>query len=55
VDYLGLRYVVSGAFHERGEGLLQLELVAPETVAGFVAGLGGTFLERNVKTDPPPR
>jgi serine protease Do len=55
VDYLGMRYLVSGAFHERGEGLFQLELVAPETVAGFVSGLGGTFLERNLRTDPPPR
>jgi serine protease Do len=54
VEYLGVRYVVSGAFHERGNGLLQLEIVSPETAARFVSNVASSFFERNLRTPPRP-
>jgi len=47
VEYLGVRYAVSGAFTESGEGLLQLEAVSPVEAEAHVADLTRAFLERN--------
>jgi hypothetical protein len=54
VEYLGVRYVVSGAFAESDEGLLQLEAVTPVEAEALVADLTRAFLERNFK-NPRPR
>ncbi len=54
VEYLGVRYAVSGAFTETDEGLLQLEAVAPVEAAALVADLTRAFLARNFK-NPLPR
>ena len=54
VEYLGVRYAVSGVFTAADEGLLQLEAVAPEEASGFVTELAGAFVERNGARNPPP-
>jgi len=52
VEYLGVRYLVSGAFAESGEGLVQLEGVAPLEAAGFVADLTRSWIEGNLRSLP---
>jgi serine protease Do len=52
VEYLGVRYGVSGAFEERREGLLQLEVVAPVEAYPLVSDLTRSFLERNFRILP---
>ena len=54
VDYLGVRYAVSGAFTRDDEGLLQLEAVTPIETQSFVAGVARAFLERNSRGRLPP-
>jgi S1-C subfamily serine protease len=54
VEYLGVRYAVSGAFTETDEGLLQLEAVTPVEAGALVADLTRAFLERNFRV-PGPR
>jgi hypothetical protein len=54
LDYLGVRYVVSGVFQDTGTGLLQLEVVSPQEMSKLVAGVASSFLDRNLRT-PPPR
>jgi hypothetical protein len=49
VEYLGARYVVSGAFLETAGGLLQLETVAPAEGERFVLDLSRELLDRNLK------
>ena len=49
VEYLGVRYAVSGAFTETDEGLLQLEAVTPVETGALVADLTRAFLERNFR------
>ncbi len=53
VDYLGVRYAVSGIFTEVGRGLLQLEGVAPADAAALVSELTGSWIEANLKSLPP--
>lgn len=52
VEYLGVRYLVSGAFTEIEQGLLQLEAVAPVEASGLVADLTRAFVELNVRNPP---
>jgi serine protease Do len=54
IDYLGVRYVVWGVFQDSGTGVLQLEVVSPEEMTAFVSGVASSFLERNLRTPPPP-
>ena len=53
VEYLGVRYAVSGAFTGTDEGLLQLEAVAPVEAEVLVADLTRAFFERNFKRRLP--
>jgi hypothetical protein len=53
VDYLGVRYLVSGAFTANDEGLLQLEAVAPLELSDLVADLTRAFLDQNLRNRPP--
>jgi hypothetical protein len=50
VDYLGVRYAVSGIFTETERGLLQLEAVAPAEAAAFVSELTGFWIETNLRS-----
>jgi S1-C subfamily serine protease len=50
VEYLGARYVVSGAFLETTGGLLQLETMAPAEGERFVLDLGRELLDRNLRS-----
>ncbi len=53
VEYLGVRYRVSGAFiagPAKDEGTLQLEVVAPVEVGALVADLTRAFFERNSRS-----
>jgi hypothetical protein len=52
VEYLGIRYFVSGTFQKAGEDLLQLEVVSPEESSGFVVALADAYLAKNLL--PPP-
>ncbi len=49
VDYLGVRYVVSGTFIETGRALLQLEVVAPAETTALVSELTLFWIETNLK------
>ena len=56
VEYLGVRYAVSGAFiagAAADEGLLQLEVVAPVEAAAFIRDLTRAFFERNSRSRLP--
>jgi hypothetical protein len=53
VEYLGMRYSVEGAFAEAGDGLLQLEVVAPWEGAAFVSEAARFYLERNLRSPRP--
>jgi Trypsin-like peptidase domain len=54
VDYLGVRYTVSGGFTSAEEGLLQLEVVAPADSAALVSDIARAFVERNGIRSPLP-
>jgi S1-C subfamily serine protease len=54
VDYLGLRYGVSGAFVETDEGLLQLEAVTPVEALALVSDVARAFFELNSSTTRLP-
>jgi hypothetical protein len=53
VDYLGVRYEVSGIFLEIERALLQLEVVAPAESAAFVSELAGFWIDGNLRSLPP--
>lgn len=50
VEYLGVRYLVSGAFTRTDDGLLQLEIVSPVDLSTLVADLARAFVERNLRS-----
>jgi hypothetical protein len=52
VEYLGVRYSVAGAFRPAGDGLLQLEVVAPLEADSLVADVARAFLQQNSKSPP---
>jgi hypothetical protein len=54
VDYLGVRYSVSGIFTEIERALLQLEVVAPADAAALVSELTGFWIETNLRSLHPP-
>ena len=47
IDWLGIRYVVEGAFIDDARGTLQLELVAPESKQLFVRALALAWIAEN--------
>jgi len=53
VDYLGVRYSVSGIFAEIERALLQLEVVAPADAAALVSELTGFWIETNLRSLRP--
>ncbi len=46
-DWLGIPYTVQGSFVSVGEGLLQLEVVAPAEKAGHLTGLFAAWVREN--------
>ena len=46
-DWLGIPYTVQGSFVSVGEGLLQLEVVAPAEKAGYLTGLFAAWVREN--------
>ena len=48
-DWLGIRYTVQGSFMSVGEGLLQLEVVAPAEKAGYLTGLFAAWVRENTR------
>lgn len=47
VEWLGVTYVMNGAFVPRGEGTLQLEVISPVDKAGFIRALGAAWMDAN--------
>jgi hypothetical protein len=46
-DWLGIPYTVQGSFVSVGEGLLQLEMVAPAEKAGHLTGIFSAWVREN--------
>ncbi|MGH9333304.1 MAG: hypothetical protein ACRD21_06080, partial [Vicinamibacteria bacterium] len=53
LEYLGVGYAVEGAFMEMGDGLLQLEVVAPVETSGFLAELTRAWIEQRAANPDP--